>query len=301
MRWLNYHHLLYFWTVASEGSIARASKRLRLAQPTISTQIRTLEEQLGTPLFDRVGRRLVLTEAGRLVQRYADEIFSLGQEMLDVLEDRPSGRPQRLVVGVLDAVPKLVAYRLLRPALQAEGAMHIECREDKMEPLLSRLALHEIDLILSDSPLPPGSSIKAFNHALGRSSLSFCAAAPLARRLTDPFPKVLHRAPMLLPSAGSALRRELDRWFDRHGLQPEIVGQFDDSALLKVFGQSGVGAFAVPTLIEDEVRRQFRVQVIGRSDELHESFFAISAERRLKHPGVVAICDAARSELARPD
>ncbi len=296
MDWLNYHHLLYFWTVAREGGLAAASRRLHLSQPTISTQLRQLEERLGVRLFDRSGRRLQLTEAGKLALRYADDIFGLGRELVDALQDRPGG-PLRLVVGVTDTVHKMVAYRLIEPALRLPGGVRVECPGDKLDRLLARLAGHQLDLILSDSPLPPQSDVKAFNHPLGHSGVAFFAAAPLAARLRRGFPGSLDGAPFLLPTPGAPLRRELTRWFDRHELRPDVAAEFDDTALLKVFGQAGVGVFAGPAVLEDEVARQYKVEPIGRADGLVERFYAISGERRIKHPGVVAISTSARAEL----
>lgn len=297
MQWINYHHLLYFWMVAKEGSIADAAKRLRLSQPTISTQIRTLEEVLEVELFDRSGRRLVLTEAGRVAFRYAEEIFSLGREMLDVLHDRPTDRPLQMVVGVTYVVPKLIAYRLLAPALEHENGLHVVCREDRFDRLLGQLARHELDLVLSDVPIGPEISVKAFNHLLGACGVTFFAAPALAQKYRRGFPNSLDRAPFLLPMQGSSVRRELDRWFDELDIRPEIVGQFDDSALLKVFGQSGVGVFAGPSAIEKEIKREYDVQVVGRAQTIQERFYAVTVERRLKHPGVLAISEAAKSGL----
>ena len=297
MQWVNYHHLLYFWMVAKEGSIAGAAKRLHLSQPTISTQIKTLEDQLGVQLFSRSGRRLVLTENGRVAMRYAEDIFSLGREMVDVLHERPTGAPLRMVVGVTYVVPKLIAHRLLQPALALGDGVHVTCQEDRFDRLLGQLARHELDLVISDIPLGATISVKAFNHHLGSCGVCFFAAPELAGRYKRGFPKSLDRAPFLLPTTGSMVRRELDRWFDSHGLSPEIVGQFDDSALLKVFGQSGAGVFAGPSAIEAEIRQQYGVQVIGRTDEIRENFYAISVERRLKHPGVVAISKSAKQVL----
>lgn len=297
MDWLNYHHLLYFWTVAREGGVKAASERLHLSQPTISTQVRQLEEQLGTPLFERRARRLYLTEAGRTAFRYADEIFGLGRELVDALERGCDDRPRRLVVGVTDVVHKLVAYRLIEPALHLPGGTRVECPEDKLERLLPRLAAHELDLVLSDVPLGPSAAIKAFNHPLGRSEITLFAAPALAGKLRRGLPRSLDRAPFLLPAGTGALRRELERWFDRNEVRPDIVGEFDDSALLKVFGQAGAGVFAGPSVVEEEIARQYKVQPLGRAEGLFESYFAISGERRLKHPGVVAISTAARTEL----
>jgi LysR family transcriptional activator of nhaA len=283
--------------VAKEGSIADAAKRLRLAQPTISTQIRTLEQVLDVELFDRSGRRLVLTEAGHVAFRYAEEIFSLGREMLDVLHERPTDRAIRMHVGVTYVVPKLIAYRLLAPALALESGLHVVCREDRFDRLLGQLARHELDLVISDVPIGPDISVKAFNHLLGSCGVSFFAAPALAQKVRRGFPNSIDRAPFLLPMPGSAVRRELDRWFDQLELRPEIVGEFDDSALLKVFGQSGVGVFAAPSAIEKEVKRDYGVQVVGRTDAIQERFYAITVERRLKHPGVLAISESAKANL----
>lgn len=293
---LNYHHLLHFWVVAREGGVAAAGRRLRLSQSTLSTQLRQLEEQTGQVLFDRSRRRLVLSEAGRTAFRYADEIFGLGREMVDAL-NHPADRPLRLAIGVTDAVQKLIAYRLIEPALGLQGGIQVHCSEDKLERLLPLLASHELDLVISDTPLQPGAALKAFNHPLGHSEVAIFAAGPLATRLRRGFPGSLDGAPFLLPAGANALRRELDRWFDQHALRPQVVGEFDDSALLKVFGQAGVGAFAGPSVIADEIVRQYDVKLVGRAEGPVERYFAISAERRLKHPGVVAISAAARSEL----
>jgi LysR family transcriptional regulator, transcriptional activator of nhaA len=297
VHWINYHHLLYFWMVAKEGSIAAAAKRLRLSQPTISTQIRMLEEVLEVELFDRSGRRLVLTEAGRVAFRYSEEIFSLGREMLDVLHDRPTDRPLQMVVGVTFVIPKLIAYRLLVPALALGSGIQVVCREDRFDQLLGQLARHELDLVLSDVPIGPDISVKAFNHLLGSCGVSLFGTPALAQKYRRGFPQSLDRAPFLLPMPGSSVRRELDRWFDELELRPDIKGEFDDSALLKVFGQSGTGVFAGPSVIEDEIKRDYGVQVIGRVDSIQERFYAITVERRLKHPGVVAISESAKTTL----
>lgn len=297
MEWLNYHHLLYFWMVAKEGSLSAAAQALRVSQPTISTQLRALESQLEVELFDRSGRRLQLTDAGRVVLRYADEIFSLGRELLDVVHQRPVGRPLRLAVGLTFVVPKLVAYRLLEPALSLPGGVELEVHEDRLPELMSRLATHDLDLVISDSPTGAETSVKAFNHPLGESPITFFAAKALAQRLRAGFPGSLDRAPFLMPMRGTPMRRELERWFDRHDLHPQIRGSFDDSALVKVFGQSGVGVFAAPAVIEREIKQQYGVAVVGRTDEIRERFYAISVHRRLKHPGVVAISSTAREEL----
>jgi LysR family transcriptional activator of nhaA len=293
--WLNYHHLLYFWTVARAGSIAAAGKQLRLAHATISMQIKTLEDQLGVELFDRSGRRLELTETGQLVFGYADNIFSLGRELVDVLQDNPVGR-LRLRVGVHPAVPELIVGRLLEPALRVGGGMQMICHEDRAAALLNRLTNHELDLVISDAPLGPDSSVP-FNHLLGQSGVSFFAAPELAAELRSEFPRSLDGVRFLLPLPGSSLRRELGRWFDIADIRPDVVGQFEGSALLTVFGQSGLGVFAGPSVIEGAIEQRYGVQAIGRTEDIHERFYAITVDRRIRHPGVVAISEFAKSTL----
>lgn len=299
MTFLNYHHLRYFWAVAREGSVAAASRALNAAQPTISTQVRELEGALGTPLFARTGRRMVLTETGRMVYGYADEIFTLGRELLETVAGRGPGRRPRLVVGIADAVPKLVAYRILEPARRLPEPVTIVCLEDKPDRLLPELAAHQLDLVLADTPANPGLGVKAFSHLLGESGVTFFALAPLAARLRRGFPRSLAGQPMLLPAETTGLRRSLDAWFEREDLRPSVVGEFEDPALLKTFGQSGAGVFPAPTAIEDEVRRQRHVVVVGRTMEVRERFYAISVERKLKHPAVTAIVEAAREGIFR--
>lgn len=297
MAWLNYHHLLYFWTVAREGTLVAAGKALRLSHPTLSAQVHALEDELGEKLFVRVGRRLVLTEMGRVVYRYAEEIFSLGRELVDTVGGRASGKPLRLDVGIVDAVPKLVVKRLLQPALSLPEPVRLVCHEDDYEKLLADLALHTLDIVISDAPVPPGSNVRAFNHVLGETGISFFGTRPLARAHRRGFPRSLDGAPLLLPLENLTLRRSLDQWFDRNDLKPRVVAEFEDSALLKVFGADGVGIFPAPTVMERDVRRQYGVQVIGRTTDVRERFYAISVERKLKNPAVVAISEAARHEL----
>jgi LysR family transcriptional activator of nhaA len=298
VEWLNYHHLLYFWLVAREGGVTRAAEKLRLAHPTVSAQVRALERALGEKLFEKQGRRLVLTELGRVAFGYADEIFTLGRELVDTLKGRPGAGPRRLIVGVAQALPKLVARRLLAPALTLQpGPLRLVCIEDRTERLLAELASNHLDLVLTDAPVPPGSAVRAFNHALGECGVSVCATKALAARHRRGFPSSLDGAPMLLPAEGTTLRRGLEQFFDEHGLRPRIAGEFDDSALLRAFGQDGLGLFPVPTAIEHEVRRQFEVGLVGRLPSVRERFYAISVERRLKNPAVRAICDAARQRI----
>jgi LysR family transcriptional activator of nhaA len=288
MEWLNYHHLLYFWTVAREGTVRRAADRLRLAQPTVSAQIRALEHSLGERLFEKQGRGLALTDVGRTVYQYADEIFALGREMVDTVKDRPTGRQGRLSVGVSDVVPKLVAYRVIAPALAMPGAPRVFCREGKPDRLFADLAVHGLDLVLTDAPVPPGLRVKVFTHAVAESGVTFFAAPAVAGTLNGRFPKLLDGAPMLLPSDTSALRRPLEQWFDARGVRPAIVGEFDDSALMKAFGESGAGVFAAPSMVEKEVLRS-GLRVLGRAREVRERFYAVVAERKVTNPAVKEI------------
>ena len=298
MEWLNYHHLLYFWVVAREGSIARACKLLRLAQPTISGQLRQLEESLGEKLFVRAGRGLALTEVGQVVYRYADEIFGLGRELQDVLKGRPRGRALRLVVGISDALPKLIAYRILKSALSGREPVQLVCQEDKPDRLLADLASHGLDVVLSDAPVTSATRVKAFNHLLGTSSVKLYASPKLAARYRRGFPKSLDGAPFLLPLETTTLRRSLDQWFDVQQIRPQIAGEFQDSALMKTFGQAGAGVLPSPDVIERELREQYRMAPVARLDGIEERVYAISVERRLKNPAVVAISEAARHTLA---
>lgn len=300
MEWLNYHHLLYFWTVAREGSIVKACEKLRLAQPTISGQLRVLEDTLGEKLFARAGRGLKLTEVGQVVYRYADEIFGLGRELQDVLKGRPRGRPVRLLAGVADSVPKLIAYRLLQPALAGPDPVRLVCHEDSPERLLAELAEHRLDVVLSDVPLTAQVRVKAFNHHLGSCGVTVFGAPALARIHRRDFPASLHGAPFLLPMEGSGLRRALDEWFDAREIRPAIIGEFKDSALLKAFAAAGAGLFAAPTAIEKEIQTGHQVTILGRLPEVIEHYYAISVERRLKHPAVVALTEAARGQLFAP-
>jgi LysR family transcriptional activator of nhaA len=297
MEWLNYHHLLYFWTVAKEGSIARACQKLRLAQPTISGQLRQLEESLGEKLFVKQGRGLAMTEVGRVVYQYADEIFGLGRELQDVLKGRPRGRALRLVAGISDLVPKLLAYRILQPVLAMTEPVQMVCDEDMPDRLLTDLAEHRVDVVLSEAPIPPSVPVKAYNHLLGTCAVTVFGAPPLARGCRREFPRRLDGAPFLLPMEGTSLRRSLEQWFEGESIRPRVVGEFKDAALMMTFGQGGAGLFAAPSAIEGEIRRNYRVAAIGRIDSIQERFYAISVERRLKHPAVVAISEAAREGL----
>jgi len=301
MRHLNYSHLQYFWTVAREGSIAKASKSLHLTPQTISGQLKLLDEAVGQPLFDRVGRRLVLSNMGRVVFEYADEIFSVGAELASVVRGHHTNSPKTLTVGVVSSMPKLIAERVIAPVLMSDQPMRVRCHEATLQRLLSELAIHKLDLVLSDQPVPDGLNLKAYNHRLGSSGMSFFARSKDARRYRARFPQSLTDAPTLLPSPTSALRRRLDDWFESMELSPRIVAEFDDSALLKAFGEAGAGVFAAPTAIEEEICRMYRMAVIGRVDDIRERYYAISSERRLKHQSVVSITETARAQLFTPE
>lgn len=296
---LNYHHLLYFWVVAKEGGLQPAGKVLALTHSTLSAQIHALEDRLGEKLLAKSGRKLALTESGRIVFRYAEEIFGLGRELLGAIKGRSGSRKARLDVGIVDVVPKIVVRRLLQPALDLEEPVLLACHEDSLDKLLADLSLHSLDLVISDSPLPSGSSVRAFNHLLGETGITFFGTRSLQRH-GDDFPRRLDGAPMLLPLENVALRRSLNQWFNRNGISPRVVAEFEDSALMKVFGGDGVGVFPSPTVVEREIVEQYGVRVLGRADDVRERFYAISAERRLRHPAVVAISDAARGDLFVP-
>jgi LysR family transcriptional activator of nhaA len=297
MEWLNYHHLFYFWTVVRTGGITRASAELRLAPPTISAQIRSLEASLGEKLLDRSGRNLTPTDMGRVIFRYADEIFSLGRELVDTVKGRPTGRPLRLVIGVADVLPKSIVHWLIEPALQLGEPVRIVCREDNAEHLLAQLAIQELDLVLLDAPIAPTVKIRAYNHLLGECGVTFVATPELAATYRRRFPQSLHGAPLLLPTENTAIRRSLEQWFDSQAIRPEVVGEFEDYALLREFGRTGTGVFPAPTVVEKHLRRQYGLQRVGRTEAVRGRFYAISVEKKLKHPAVVAICETARRRL----
>ncbi|MBH0209663.1 MAG: transcriptional activator NhaR [Nitrospira sp.] len=298
MDWLNYHHLLYFWSVAKHGTVAKACEELHLAQPTISGQIMLLEESLGEQLFIRTGRRLVMTEMGQVVFKYAEDIFATGQELMNTVKGRgTNGHPSRLVVGIVDVVAKPLATQFLKSALKGDPSILLICREDKLPFLLTDLVVHELDLVIADSPAPPDSKAGIYNHLLGESGVTLFATAKLAARYRRGFPQSLQGAPMLLPTAESKLRQLLDPWMAHRELTPQIVGEFDDSMTLKAFGQDGYGIFPGASAIEKEICRQFQVQVVGHLESLKQYFYGITVERRLKHPAVLAIVQAARRDL----
>ncbi|MEW6501469.1 MAG: transcriptional activator NhaR [Thermodesulfobacteriota bacterium] len=300
MEWLNYHHLYYFWTVMREGSVTSAAARLRLAQSTVSAQLAQLEAALGGKLFQKKGRALQPTDLGLTVFRYAESIFSLGRELLDTVHGRPVSGPLRLVAGVVDALPKLVVRKLLAPAMQLPEKLRLVCHEGKGEQLLAELAIHGLDIVLTNTPARSGLPIKTYSHLLGECGITFFGVKKLAASLRASFPASLHGAPMLLPTPMSALRGSLDQWLATHRIMPQIVGEFDDMALLKAFGRAGDGVFAMPSVIEKEVRSQFGVEVLGRTEEIRERFYAISVERIIKHPAVVAIREASMHKIFGP-
>ena len=297
MEWINYHHLLYFWSVVRTGSVAKASEELRLAPPTISMQIRKLEESLGERLLARSGRGVRPTEVGQVVFTYAEDIFALGKEMVDTVKGRPTGHPLNVIVGIADVVPKEISHALIRPALLLREQVKITCREDNQEHLLAELAIQELDVVLSDTPIGPPAKIRAYNHLLGECGTTFFATPDLARKYSKNFPKVLNVAPLLVPADNTNMRRALDQWFDLIQVRPLVAGEFEDFALLRQFGESGMGLFAAPTVLESEFRKERKLKIIGRAESVRNRYYAISVERKLKHPAVVAICETARHEL----
>ena len=298
MEWLNYHHLLYFWAVAKHGSITQASKELRLAHPTISGQIRRLEEVLGTELFMRKGRNLVLTDNGRVAFRYADQIFSLGQEFQDTLKGRSSGQQLRVVVGVSDVLAKSIVHRILEPAFELQDKVRVICREDRsVEAFMGDLAAHTVDVVLSDAPAGTGTPIRTFSHRLGECGTSFFAAPRLARSRRRRFPDSLDGCPVLVPGDDSTFRRALNHWFTSHDLRPQIIAELDDLALALVLGEAGLGIFAAPDVLADEIRRRYKVELVGRAKDIRQRFYAISVERKVENRAVAAICQVARKHI----
>lgn len=295
MEWINYHHLRYFYVVAKEGGLAKAAEKLNVSQPSISAQLADLEEALGVELFRRSGRRKVLTDAGQLVFGYAEEIFQLGQEMLNAVKSRPSARALRFYVGVTDSFPKLLTNTILSPVFAMPQPVHAVCREGKMEDLLAQLAAHRLDIVLADEPAPASAMIKTFNHPLGDCGVTFCALAPLARQLKGKFPRSLDGAPALLPTENTGIRRALEKWFHELGVRPNVVAEFEDQALMKAMAGTTPGFIVVPSLVAEEAMKHYGLQKIGASEKCRAQFFAVTAERRLTHPAVVAITQAAQS------
>ena len=294
MDWLNYHHLYYFWVIAREGSIKHACDVLMLSQPALSVQLRTLEDAIGEPLFERVSRGLVLTEVGKTTYRYADEIFRLGHELTNTLKGREPGHPVRLVVGIAEVVPKMVAYKLLKAVFQQFEHIKIICWEGRLERLLGELALHTLDIVLTDAPVPPTVSIEAHSHVLGETGVSLFGIDSLARQYRRKFPQSLDGARFLLPTNNATLRRGIDEWFRKHDIHPIIVGEFEDGATMKAFAQEGHGIFPGSTVVAKEIARQYQVRTIGHVTGLKERFYGVTVDRRIKHPAVLAISQSAK-------
>ncbi len=294
---LNFHHLHLFRTVARAGTLARAAAELRLTEPTVSTQIKALEQQFGQPLFSRSSRRLQLTEAGQTALRYADDIFSLGDELSQSMAGATGDRPRRFLVGIADVVPKMIAYRLIEPALRIPEGIALQCTDDTPERLVAALSVHALDLLITDAPVTPAAHVQAFNHLLGESGTTIFGTPDLATRYRPNFPASLQGAPLLLSLRASTVRRGMDAWFQQQDVRPAVTGEFADSALMKVFGQNGHGLFAAPTVLESEIQVQHGVEVVGRLDSVKQQFYAISAERRMEHPAVTAIARGARTRI----
>lgn len=298
---INYHHLLYFWMVAREGSISAACEKLHLAQPTISGQLKKFEQRIGGKLYERSGRELVLTQLGQTVFKYADEIFTAGQELAEVLRGRSSGRPERLHVGIPEVLPKLIVFRLLQPALKLPQPFHLVCREGTQEQLLTMLASHELDVVFSDSPSNSAIRVRVYHHSLGECRIGLFGTAKLVETYGSNPPESFSNAPFLLPARGTALRRSVDQWLLENDLGIHVVGEFDDPALMKVFAESGAGFVPAPLAVEQDIRLQFDLQRACIIPKAKEQFFAITGERKLKHPAVVAISESARRELFKDD
>ncbi len=293
MTFLNYHHLRYFWATVKEGGVTRASRRLHVSQPTVSSQIRELEDVLDQPLLNRESQKLALTDAGRICYRYAEQIFELGRDMVDELNGQPPGRAFALTVGLATAVPKPLVHQLLTPALGLPALTRVQCFDDRLEHLIDGLVSHELDLVLADAPLPPMRRHRVCNHLLGESAVHFVATAPLAAAARGDFPRSLAGVPMLLPTQNTSLRRSLEAWFAARGITPRVVGEFDDPALMQVFGEAGAGVFPVVAALESHARLRGGMCVLGPADGVVERFYAIAAERRVRHPAVVAIASGA--------
>ncbi len=297
MEFLNFHHLRYFWVVAKEGGLRRAAEKLHISQPTISAQIAALESVVGEKLFRRGGRALALTEVGQHVFIYAEEIFSIGQDLLDSVKQRPTSRPLRLRLGVADALPKLVTYQIIKPIFHLPQPVQVSCWETKVSDMLVELTAYRLDLVLADEPASSGVSTNVFNHFLGECDVTFCAEPRLAAKLRRGFPKSLNGAPALLPMSSSGLRRSLEKWFHATGIRPRLVGEVEDPAFVNILALHGLGFMTVPTLVAKEIVTRFGFRSIGRTDDCKQQFYAITPERKLTHPAVVAITSGTRDRL----
>jgi LysR family transcriptional activator of nhaA len=299
MKWMNYNHLYYFWMVAREGSVVRASEELMVSQPTVSVQLKELEANLKHRLFDRVGRRLVLTDAGRISFGYADEMFSLSREMVNALDEQPGDRPLKLAVGIVDVIPKRVVRHLLEPVLNFKPPVRLICREDKGDRLLADLSAQRVDVVISDGPIGTGVHARGHNHLLLECGISFLATRDLAARYRQGFPRSLNAAPLLLPSEHTTVRQTLNAWFDSSRIHPNVVGEFDDSALMLTIGQSGGVIFPFPAAVDQQAQKEYGLARVGRTNAARERFYAISLEEKLRHPAVAAICRAAESRSSK--
>jgi LysR family transcriptional activator of nhaA len=296
MDWLNYHHLRYFWTVAKEGSLRKASEKLHVSQPSISAQLQALQQSVGEQLFRRSGRSLALTEMGRVVFGYADEIFSLGQELISTINGRSVNRSIRFDAGIADSVPKLVAKEILKPAFYHDPPVHVVCHEGKVEDLLAQLATLRLDIVLADEPASTSLKFKTFNHLLGTCGVTFCAAPKLARKLRKGFPKSLDNAPALLPTQNTSLRRSLEKWFQTINIRPHTIGEFEDAALMTVVAGDGLGFMPMAAVVERELSR-YKLEIIGTTEKCSNQFYAVSGERRLTHPAVLLITESAQRKM----
>ncbi len=294
---VNYKHLHYFWAVAREGSIVKASERLNITPQTISGQISLLEEYYGVALFKKAGRNLQLSHVGKQVLSYADEIFSLGNELDQMMQDQPDFQPLMFKVGVVDVVPKLIAHQILLPALNMPTPTKMVCREADFEELLADLALHRLDLVIADRPITATFSSRGHNHVLGKSSISFLGTQGITEKLIGDFPVCLNQAPLLLPTSDSQLRLDIDQWLSENRIKPVIVAEFDDSALMKAFGQEGVGILLVPSVIKETVMQQYDLEFIGQTDNLSQTFYAISVEKKITNQNALAVIEIANKVL----
>ena len=294
---LNFKHLKYFWTVAKTGSIARASEQLHLTPQSISGQLTEFEERLGVELFRRTGRNRELTDAGRRILTYAEEIFAIGNELMEALHVQRSRKSLTFRVGIADSVSKSIAYHLVEPALRLSDPVRLICREGRLSALLAELADHHLDMIIADRPMPASLNVRGYSHLLGESGITFFGTPSLAKQLKGKFPTCLNGAPLLLPGEDAAIRPQIIQWFEANNLRPEILGEFDDSALMKAFGQAGAGLFVAPTTLASHVCEQYKTVAIGRIDSVIERLYAITTERRLTHPAIVAISKAAREDI----
>ncbi|HVS70199.1 MAG TPA: transcriptional activator NhaR [Phycisphaerae bacterium] len=293
MKWLNYNHLYYFWMVAREGSVMRAAEELMVSQPTVSIQLKELERALGHRLFDRHGRQLRLTDAGKVAFNYANEMFQLGRELVNALDDQPAKRPLKLTVGIVDIIPKTMVRHLLEPALKMQPAIRLICREDKADRLLMDLAGRRVDVVLSDAPIGTGVHLRGFNHLLVECGISFLAVPTLAQRHRRNFPKSLNGAPMLLPSDHTMVRQSLNAWFDAQRIHPVVMGEFDDTALMASMAEDGLGIVPFPSIVARDKQRETTLRLVGKTDEARERFYAVSLTEKQNHPAVAAICAAA--------